>query len=215
MNVESDDRAMVIAHYYRAMVGRADVWRTRMDATSNWAIGATAAVVSFVVGNPTTPHYVVFISSILTGSFLFLEARRLTFYHLWQQRVLLLERQFVRAAVGSGDSPPEADDEESLEVVLAPHLGRTAPTMSVRKAAARRLRRIYLYLFAVQLFAWALKVSNTTAPPETFASSARIAGLPGPLVIGCVAIVFGSIAVFALRYGGVERSGTPLARLPD
>ena len=43
-----------------------------MDATSNWAIGATAAVVSFVVGNPTTPHYVVFISSVLTGSFLFL-----------------------------------------------------------------------------------------------------------------------------------------------
>ena len=44
----------------------------------------------------------VFIASILTASFLFLEARRLTFYHLWQQRVLLLEREFIRSAADPG-----------------------------------------------------------------------------------------------------------------
>ncbi len=206
MKVDAGNRAMVLAHYYRAMVGRADVWRTRMDATSNWAIGATAAVVSFAVSNPSSPHYVVFISTILTGSFLFLEARRLTFYHLWQQRVLLLERGFIRSAVD-----PEAEEataEESLEHVLAPHLGRTAPTMSMRKAAARRLRRIYLYLFAVQLLAWCIKLSGQPVPVESFAqfvARAETGSVPGGVVIGFVALVFVAVAATAARYGGIDR----------
>ena len=87
--------------------------------------------------------------------------------------------------------------------------------MSLRKAAARRLRRIYLYLFAVQIFAWGLKVSSTTEPPATFVSSAQIAAIPGSVVIVGVALVFGAIAAFAIRYGGVERSGAVLARLLD
>jgi len=215
MQVQSGDRAMIVAHYYRAMVGRADVWRTRMDATSNWAIGATAAVVSFAVSNPSTPHYVVFISSILTGSFLFLEARRLTFYHLWQQRVLLIEREFIRAAVAPESREESAAEEASFEESLAPHLGRTAPTMSLRKAAARRLRRIYLYLFVVQLLAWTLKVSSTVEPSESFASGAGIATVPGAIVIACVTLVFGTVAWFAFRHGGVDRAGALHARLPD
>ena len=42
MEMDSRDRSTILIHYYRAMVGRADVWRMRMDATTNWAIGATA-----------------------------------------------------------------------------------------------------------------------------------------------------------------------------
>lgn len=206
MNVESGDRSMVLAHYYRAMVGRADIWRTRMDATSNWAIGATAAVVSFAVSNPNSPHFVVFISTILTGSFLFLEARRLTFYHLWQQRVLLLERNFIRLAVEPENA--ESGDEETLEDGLAAHLGRTAPTMSVLKAAARRLRRIYLYLFAVQVLAWAIKLSGQPTPVDSlaqFIDRAAIGSLPGAAVITGVALLFFAVAGFALRAGGIDR----------
>ena len=57
--IDSRDRITILIHYYRAMVGRADVWRTRMDATTNWAIGATAAVISFALGNVSVPHYVI------------------------------------------------------------------------------------------------------------------------------------------------------------
>ena len=61
--------------------------------------GATAAIISFALGNAAVPHYVVFIASLMTLSFLLLEARRLTFYHLWQQRVLLAPlRAWPRAA---------------------------------------------------------------------------------------------------------------------
>ena len=61
----------------RATVGRADSWRQRMDTTTHWAIGATAGVVSFALGNPAAPHYVVHLASFLTAIFLLLEARRL------------------------------------------------------------------------------------------------------------------------------------------
>ncbi len=109
MDIDSRDRSTILAHYYRAMVGRADIWRTRMDATTNWAIGATAAVISFALGDASTPHFVVYIASLLTLSFLFLEARRLTFYHLWQQRVLLLENGLIRSALGSDTRSSNAE----------------------------------------------------------------------------------------------------------
>ena len=67
------DRTTVLVHYYRAMVGRADIWRMRMDTTANWAIGATAAIVSFGLGNRETPHYVLVIAPLLTLAFLMLE----------------------------------------------------------------------------------------------------------------------------------------------
>ena len=100
--VDSGSRTTILVHYYRAMVGRADVWRTRMDTTTHWAIGATAAIMSFTLSNASVPHYVAGIATLMTLSFLLLEARRLTFYHLWQQRVLLLERGLVRPALWSG-----------------------------------------------------------------------------------------------------------------
>ena len=104
--IRPQDAPTILTHYYRAMVGRADIWRTRMDTTTNWAIGATAAIMSFTLGNAAVPHYVVFIASLMTLGFLMLEARRLTFYHLWQQRVLLLEDGLIRpAALALGRRP--------------------------------------------------------------------------------------------------------------
>lgn len=208
------DRSTILIHYYRAMVGRADTWRMRMDATTNWAIVTTAAVISFALGNATIPHYGVFIASVMTLSFLLLEARRLTFYHLWQQRVLLLERGLIRPALwaGSGTAPPEpAPAPEAFASAVDPHLGRTVPTMPLRKAVARRMRRIYLYLFATQGLAWILKLASApTAPgtPESFASRAQVAGIPGEITLGIAGATFVGALLFALALGGRDRSPT-------
>jgi uncharacterized membrane protein len=183
--LDAGSRTTILVHYYRAMVGRADVWRVRMDTTANWAIGATAAIISFALGNETVPHYVVFIASLMTLSFLLLEARRLTFYHLWQQRVLLLERGLVRPALAS-----------------------LATTMPIAKAVARRLRRVYLYLFGVQLLAWLLKLANHPTPFPSLAvlvERADIGLLPGGVVvITAMLATLVAIAVAAAR-GGVDR----------
>lgn len=232
--IDSANRTTILVHYYRAMVGRADVWRTRMDTTTNWAIGATAAIVSFTLGNDSVSHYVVFIASLLTWSFLLLEARRLTFYHLWQQRVLLLEQGLIRPAISASsegaargeksekgergeqgeeataiDAPLDADTRGiDLSRALDVHLGRTVPTMPLTKAIARRLRRVYLYLFAVQLLAWSLKLANHPTPAASIGSvleRARIGVLPGGFVIA-TAIGLALVALLiSITRGGVDR----------
>lgn len=206
MNVDPRDRHTILAHYYRAMVGRADIWRTRMDATTNWAIGATAAVVSFALGDASTPHFVVFIAALLTLSFLFLEARRLTFYHLWQQRVLLLEEGLIRPVVspGTGEAEPDFD----LASELGVHLGRTIPSMPISKAVARRLRRIYLYLFGVQMLAWILKLSMVDPPSRSLGelvSGANIGVIPGEFFFMTLGLGYLLTIVFAFVHGGTNR----------
>jgi len=201
------DRTTILVHYYRAMVGRADIWRTRMDTTTNWAIGATAAVISFSIGNAAVPHYVVFIAPLLTASFLMLEARRLTFYHLWQRRVLLLEEGLIRPALGAQGAAPPAP-RIALGEALGPHLGRTAPVMALSKAVARRLRRVYIYLFAVQLLAWVFKLSNDLEPGDTTAalvSQASVGLLSGGIVFLAVALTFAAAFAMAMLYGGRDR----------
>ncbi len=215
MEIESRDRSTILIHFYRAMVGRADVWRMRMDATTNWAIGATAAMISFALGNASTPHYVVFIAVLLTISFLFLEARRLSFYHLWQQRALLIEKGLIRPALHAGtpmrgttDLDRGLDLDLDLEAALEPHLGRTVPIMSIGKAAARRLRRIYLYLFAVQLLAWVLKLSSDPTPVSSLAElieRAHTGAVPGEVVAGLVGLGFTAAACFAYLRGGRDQ----------
>jgi uncharacterized membrane protein len=228
LHVDPRDRAMILTHYYRAMVGRADVWRTRMDTTTNWAIGATAAVISFTLGNPQVPHYVAFIASLMTVSFLLLEARRLTFYHLWQQRVLQLEDSLVRPALEmarSGapntDGPPRATTDDPPRVIeegdtgsvdagaaLEAGLGRTVPSMRTAKAVARRLRRVYLYLFGVQLLAWVFKLSNHPSLAtsfDVFVGRAQLGVIPGAGILATTLALFLFGMVLAFSLGGVDR----------
>lgn len=207
--LDASNRTTVLTHYYRAMVGRADVWRTRLDTTTNWAIGATAAIISFTLGNTSVPHYVVFIAPLMTLIFLLLEARRLTFYHLWQQRVLLLENGLVRASLQvPSEARPDAPTSVDLSSALDEHLGRTVPTMPLTKAVARRLRRVYLYLFGVQLLAWLLKLSNHPSPGASFRElrdRADIGVLSGEVVFSIGAALILAALLLAIGRGGIDR----------
>lgn len=213
LEIAPGDRTTILIHYYRAMVGRADIWRTRMDTTTNWAIGATAAIMSFTLGNPAAPHYVVVIAALMTLSFLVLEARRLSFYHLWQQRVLLLEDGLIRGALGPMGSDAGVGDvgpnhEIGLSEALDAHLGRTIPNMPQSKAIARRLRRVYLYLFGVQLLAWALKLASHPTPAGSLTElveRAHVGPLSGVLVLSLSLFCFAGAWIFAAARGGVDR----------
>jgi len=219
--MNSSNRTTILVHYYRAMVGRADVWRMRMDTTTNWAIGATAAIISFALGNPSAPHYVVAIATLMTWSFLLLEARRLSFYHLFQQRALILEDLLLRpalAAHGNDESSSphgstrvnQAGDEGTAELAKAldAHLGRTVPTMPMIKAVARRLRRVYLYLFVVQFLAWMLKLANHPEPASSLRSivdRADAGVLSGVTVMALVGVLAALAVALSFTRGGVDR----------
>jgi uncharacterized membrane protein len=42
-----------MVHFYRGEVARANTWRTRLDATTNWAVLTVGAALTFVFGAPS------------------------------------------------------------------------------------------------------------------------------------------------------------------
>ncbi len=210
---DAKNRSTILIHYYRAMIGRADTWRMRMDATTNWAIVVTAAMLSFALGSATVPHWSLAIVSLMTLSFLLLEARRLCFYNLWQHRALLVERGLIRPVLWSGE-PERPGDTDSTAVEaefreeLDPHLGRTIPRMRLRKAVARRLRRVYGYLIGVQVLAWIVKLASHPTPASSMGdivARAQVGPISGAIVVALVATSFAVVLAFAAALGGRNR----------
>jgi uncharacterized membrane protein len=47
-NLSRSEMLTALTHYYRAEVSRSLAWRERLDRTTSWALGATAAFLGFV-----------------------------------------------------------------------------------------------------------------------------------------------------------------------
>ena len=80
--------------------------------------------------------------------------------------------------------------------------------MPLARAVARRLRRVYLYLFAVQLLAWMLKVSIHPTPAssfETWLQRAQAGPVPGPVVVALTLVALVAALALAWSRGGSER----------
>ena len=77
------DNTIVLVHFYRAAVVHADVWRRRLDATTNWAVVTTAAVVTFAFGEAQAPHFVLLMALLFGLFFLVMESLRYQIYHVW------------------------------------------------------------------------------------------------------------------------------------
>ncbi len=60
-----------MVHFYRGEIQRSNAWRTRLDATTNWAVITAGATLSFVFSSPDKPHFSIPINSILVLIFLF------------------------------------------------------------------------------------------------------------------------------------------------
>src|SRR5207237_2417094 len=48
-----------MVHFYRGEVQRSNVWRGRLDATTNWAVITAGAMLSFVFSSPNYPHFAI------------------------------------------------------------------------------------------------------------------------------------------------------------
>ena len=67
-------------------------YRVRLDTTTNWAVGTTAAITTFALSSRELPHYVLALPVLLNLLFLWMESRRFRGMVLIAQRVRLLER---------------------------------------------------------------------------------------------------------------------------
>jgi uncharacterized membrane protein len=184
-------------HFYRGEVQRSNTWRNRLDTTTNWAVITAGATLSFVFSSPNNPHFVIPINSILVAIFLLMEARRYRYYEIWSSRVRILETgYFAHILMPENRVPDEAWAEHLAGDLITPHF-----TITEWEAIGRRLRRNYLWIFALLALSWNLKVYLSPLPArdfDAFIDRATVGVVPGWIVF-VIGIVFNAaIAVFAV-----------------
>ncbi|MBI5302540.1 MAG: DUF2270 domain-containing protein [Chloroflexi bacterium] len=180
-------------HFYRAEIQRSNVWRTRLDATTNWAIITAGAAISFSLSSPDHHHGVIIINLILIALFLFIEARRDRYYELWAYRTRLMEENFFAAML-----VPPYEPAADWATKLAESLRHPQFPISLWEALGRRFRRNYSWIFLTLVASWVLK--NVTQPTsitswEAFVPRSAIGPIGGEIVIGVMA------AFLALFFG--------------
>lgn len=188
-----------MVHLYRGEIQRANTWRTRLDATTNWAVITVAGALTFVFGEPTNPHFVFLLVLLLVLTFLMIEARRYRYYVLWAYRVHLMETDFL-APIFTPPFRPSADWASQVAQTL------TKPMFPIDlwEAVGRRFRRNYLWLMSLLIFSWAIKLvihPSRTTSWATALDRAAVGPITGPWIVAAVAGVYGLLVVMAVAAG--------------
>jgi uncharacterized membrane protein len=152
-----------MVHLYRGEVGRANTWRMRLDGTTNWAVLTTGATLSFAFSSANNTHVMILINSLLIMFFLYIEARRYRFYDLWRARVRLMETEFFAEML----TPASLEGVEDWRQILANDLLHPRFSVSMWQALGRRLRRNYIWIFAVLAISWVVKVLIHPSTPQS------------------------------------------------
>jgi uncharacterized membrane protein len=186
-----------MVHFYRGEIQRSNVWRTRLDTTTNWAVITAGATLSFVFSSPENPHFAIPINSLLVSIFLFMEARRYRYYEVWASRVRVLETGYFAPMLSHRTIPPDKEWAEHISSdLLSPHF-----TISEWEAVGKRLRTNYLWIFSLLALSWTLKVYIHPFPAhdlKELIDRSQVGLAPGWLVI-LVGIFFNS-AVFFIAF---------------
>ncbi|HEX9839095.1 MAG TPA: DUF2270 domain-containing protein [Anaerolineales bacterium] len=162
--LKSGEFVTAMVHFFRAEVNRANVWRQRLDTTTNWAVVSTGATLSIAFSQPDIHHAIIILNTLLVMWFLFIEARRYRYYELWSYRVRLMETDFYAAMLVPPFHPSPEWAESLAENLLAPSF-----PISMWEAFGRRLRRNYLWIFLILYASWAAKIWLFPVPATTLA----------------------------------------------
>lgn len=175
-----------MVHLYRGEVSRANTWRNRLDATTNWAVATTGATTSIAFSQAHGHHSVLILNMFLVTLFLFIEARRYRYYELWSSRIRLMETDFFAGML----VPPFRPAWDWAET-LAENLLHPSYPISMWEAFGRRFRRNYLWIYVIVAISWITKLwlHPIKAPSwENILSRAAVGGLTGPWVFGLVGL---------------------------
>ena len=185
-----------MVHLYRGEMARANTWRTRLDATTNWAVVTVGAALTFVFGAPQNPHFMLLLVLLLVVTFLYIEARRYRYYALWAYRVHLMETDFLAAMLAPPFKPaPDWADH------LAESLRQPTFLISQWEAMGRRFKRNYVWLITLLLISWWAKLAIHPTPATDWATvveRAAFGPIPGAWVITAVGVVYGALAALAI-----------------
>lgn len=194
-----------LAHLYRGEVYRSTIWRTRLDTTTNWAVLVTGVSFSVAFGSAGATALPLVLVGLLVTVFLLQEARRYRYFNVWRARARLMETDFyapmLRGFGGIRD--------QRWNTLLANDFDKPKFHISYARAVGRRLRKNYVWVFAIQLLAYCGKLAIHPGPLENAAQlfqRAVIGPVPGHVVLMGGVLFYGFWIVFALWTYGVERA---------
>ncbi|WP_105382177.1 DUF2270 domain-containing protein [Neorhizobium alkalisoli] len=203
--ITSSEKANMIIHYYRGEMGRMASWRDRIDRTSNWAITMVAGLLSVSLSTSSSHHGVVLFAMLLISLMLLIEARRYRFFDVYRARVRKLERHYFAQALD-----PQADLKPDWAAGIAKSLRNPCFLISYREALFRRIRRNYVWMYVILLFAWLLKISTPKLLPNEpktdvvfsvseAVNNAALGPAPGWSVIAVIAFFYAAILYAAIH----------------
>jgi uncharacterized membrane protein len=172
------------------------IWRQRLDVTTTWAITSTTSIITVAFSFPSVPHIVFFFNLAFVWVLLWIEARRYRFYDAFRGRVRLLETHFLVPMVSQSSRLLDGEWRRMIceDLII--------PSFKIGKieAVGRRMKRNYVFIFAIILVAWTLKVFVHANQPidsvSAFYQALSVHSLPA--WVACLIYVGTLITVIAL-----------------
>ncbi len=212
--LKSSEFVTAMVHFFRAEVHRSNVWRQRLDTTTNWAVVSTGAVLSIAFSQPEIHHGIIILNTLLVMWFLFIEARRYRYYELWSYRVRLMETDFYAAMLVPPFHPSPEWAENLAENLLTPSF-----PISMWEAFGRRLRRNYFWIFLILYASWVAKIWLFPVPATgiaDFIQRSSVGAIPGEVMVGLGLVYYLVLAIVALATVTMTRAtGEILPRFGD
>jgi uncharacterized membrane protein len=203
----SSEFVAAFSQYYRGELARMMSWRDRLDLTTNWSIGAVAAMLSISLSSPDSHHAVLVFAMLIVYMLLTIEARRYRFFDVYRTRVRMLERLYYAPML----NPKETIDPRPWLSALGQDLRQPRFALSLTQAMARRVRRTYGWIFLILLLAWLLKITSAFLQPtgeratyvrsvDELLQNAAIANIPGWAVMLGMLTFYSWLIYVALRH---------------
>lgn len=187
-----------IAHLYRGEVYRSTIWRTRLDATTNWSVVTLGLALSISYADPEVSALPLLLVVILIAMFLILEARRYRYFNVWRARCRWIETNFYAPLLLRSHRPDPGEWQDVLaKDYLAPqyHIG-------FWRAIGRRLRRNYMWIFMFQAVAYFGKIIVHPTPLDSWSEMLfrmTVGPIPGAAVLAFLLAFHASWIGLAVR----------------
>lgn len=202
--LKASEFTTAMVHLFRAEVQRANVWRQRLDTTTNWAVVSTGALISFAFSQEQGSPAVVLLNLALVTMFLVIEARRYRYYELWSYRIRLMETDFFAAMLVPPFHPAPEWAESLAESLLQPDF-----PISNWEALGRRLRRNYWWIYGIVGGAWLAHLwllPGTALSWEEFIDRAEVGQVPGIWVLAGMLAGYAGLAALGLATRRLQKA---------
>ena len=143
-----------LAHLYRGEMYRSKIWRTRLDATTNWAVAVTGIALSITFSDADNSPVPLILAGLMAFIFLMIEARRYRYFDIWRTRTRLFEVYFWTPMLLRQPLLGTTDWNKAL----AQDLFYVHFHISFWEAMGRRLRRNYSWIFMILAISYLGKI---------------------------------------------------------